>query len=341
MDKKKKRLYILAVSVLLVLIIGTIYYCLFSSVFGVKKTAYVYVDSDDDADSVYVKVEKAGNPRTMSGFKTLARHMSYDKHIRTGRYAIRPGMSAFRLLRNLQHGMQEPVNLTIPSVRTMDRLAGALSKKLMLDSVKLTRYFTDPTWCQRWGYDTCNIACLFIPNTYQIYWDIPLDKFMARMQKENKAYWNPSRTAKAQAAGLTPNDVYTLASIIDEETANNAEKPMVAGMYINRLHAGMPLQADPTIKFALKQFELHRIYENMLFIKSPYNTYRNIGLPPGPIRIPSVASIEAVLNYVHHGYMYMCAKDDFSGTHAFARTYSEHMANAARYSQALNAKGIK
>ena len=140
---------------------------------------------------------------------------------------------------------------------------------------------------------------------------------------------------------MTPVEVITMASIVDEETANDAEKPMVAGMYVNRLKAGMPLQADPTIKYAWRRFDLRRIYNKLLFIDSPYNTYRNTGLPPGPIRIPSVAGIDAVLNHIHHNYMYMCAKEDFSGTHNFAVTYDEHLKNAAKYSEALNRRGIK
>ena len=161
------------------------------------------------------------------------------------------------------------------------------------------------------------------------------------MKQEQQAFWEGNRKSKADALGMTPLEIMTLASIVDEETANNAEKPMVAGMYYNRLRQDMPLQADPTIKFALKQFDIRRIYNNMLRIKSPYNTYINTGLPPGPIRIPSVAGIDAVLNLIHHDYLYMCAKEDFSGTHNFARTYPEHLANAARYSKALNARGIK
>ena len=161
------------------------------------------------------------------------------------------------------------------------------------------------------------------------------------MTFEHDAFWSEERLGKAQAAGLTPDEVATLASIVDEETANDAEKPMVAGMYINRLRTGMPLQADPTIKFALHDFSLRRIYHGHLETDSPYNTYRNTGLPPGPIRIPSISGIDAVLDYVRHDYLYMCAKEDFSGTHNFARTYREHLANAAKYTKALNQRGIR
>jgi UPF0755 protein len=164
---------------------------------------------------------------------------------------------------------------------------------------------------------------------------------MNRLKKEHDKFWNQNRQEKAAAIGLSPEEVCTLASIIDEETSNNPEKPMIARMYINRLEKGMPLQADPTVKFALQKFELRRIYHDMLFIDSPYNTYRNIGLPPGPIKVASIKGMEAVLNYVKHDFLYMCAKEDFSGTHNFAVTYSEHLKNAARYAKALNERGVK
>jgi UPF0755 protein len=223
----------------------------------------------------------------------------------------------------------------------MDRLAGSLSRKLMLDSTVVAILLHDSSFCSQQGYDTATIACLFVPNTYEVYWDISLEHFIQRMKKEHDRFWEGERTTKAQALGLTPNEVCTVASIIDEETANNAEKPMIAGMYLNRLKTGMPLQADPTVKFALQDFALKRIYHDMLEFNSPYNTYKNIGLPPGPIKIASIASIDAVLNRVDHPYLYMCAKEDFSGTHNFARTYQEHLKNAARYAKALNERGIK
>ncbi len=182
---------------------------------------------------------------------------------------------------------------------------------------------------------------MFVPNTYDMYWDVSIDNLLQRMKKEHDRFWKGDREAKAAQINLTPAEVATLASIIDEETTDNAEKPMIAGMYINRLRVGMPLQADPTIKFALKQFELKRIYNKLLDTDSPFNTYANKGLPPGPIKIASIKGIDAVLNYVKHDYLYMCAKEDFSGSHNFAKTYQEHLKNASKYTQALNARGIQ
>ena len=248
----------------------------------------------------------------------------------------------------MKNGLQSPVNLVVPSVRTVDRLASELSKRLMVDSADIYNALADEATCKKYGYDTTTIAAMFIPNTYDIYWNVSVDKLLDRMKKECGNFWNKDRMAKAKSLKLSPVEVSTLASIIDEETANNGEKPMVAGMYYNRLMLrdaeypdGMPLQADPTIKFAWKRFDLKRIYNNLLHVNSPYNTYVNPGLPPGPIRIPSIAGIDAVLNLVRHDYLYMCAKEDFSGTHNFARSYNEHLQNARRYSQALNQRGIK
>ena len=220
----------------------------------------------------------------MQAFRTLTHHSGYADHIRTGRYAIHPGDGAFKVWRHLKNGLQEPVNLTIPSVRTIDKLSAELSKKLMLDSLEIRKALTDEATCEKYGYDTATIACMFIPNTYDIYWNVSVSKLLDRMKKESDKFWNFERTQKAKAMKLTPVEVITLASIVDEETANNAEKPMIAGMYYNRLMLrnaeypeGMPLQADPTIKFAWKQFGLKRIYNNLLSIKSPYNTYKNPG----------------------------------------------------------------
>ncbi len=341
MKRKAKKKPFLPLVICALAVIGIVYYFFFSSLSKQHDVAYVYLDSDDTIDSVYAKLSPIATSRGMTVYKMLARHSAYATHVRSGRYAVRPGEGVLKVFRHMKNGQQTPVQLTVPSVRTLDKLAGTLSDKLMLDSATLYKALTDESVCRKYGYDTTTIACMFIPNTYDMYWNVSLDKFLERMQKESKKFWNFERTEKAKAMGMTPEQVITLASIVDEETANNAEKPMIAGMYYNRFKTGMPLQADPTIKFALKRFELKRIYENLLFVKSPYNTYRNIGLPPGPIRIPSVAGIDAVLNHVHHDYLYMCAKEDFSGTHNFAKTYEEHLQNAAKYTKALNERGIK
>lgn len=322
-------------------IVGMVYYYLFSSMLMGSESRTVYIDDDDNVDSVYAKLSPVASSAGMAGFKTLVRHSSYADNIRTGRYVVEPGNGAFTVFRKMKNGLQSPINLTIPEVRTLDRLAGAIARKIMVDSLTLYRALTDSATCAKYGYTPETMVCMFIPNTYDIYWNTPVNKLLDRMKKESDRFWDFERTNKAKAMGLTKQQVMTMASIVDEETANTAEKPMIAGMYYNRLQAGMPLQADPTIKFALNDFSIRRIYRNMLTVNSPYNTYKNIGLPPGPIKVASVAGIDAVLNYVHHNYMYMCAKEDFSGTHNFAVTYDEHLSNAARYSKALNEHGIK
>lgn len=338
----------MAVGGCLIALLGIGYYYFFSNFSARNETQYVYIDDDDNLDSVYTKVKEVANTHGYTAFKALSRYSNYSQHIRTGRYAVKRGQGAFVTFRHMRNGQQTPVNLTIPSVRTIERLSAEISKKLMMDSIDLSAALKDEKTCAKYGYDTATISCLFIPNTYDIYWNTPVDKFLDRMDEESKRFWNEDRKQKAKTLHLSPIEVATIASIIEEETANDGEKPMIAGMYYNRLKLrsaeypqGMPLQADPTIKYALKRFDLKRIYHNMLFINSPYNTYKNPGLPPGPIRIPSIVSIDAVLNLVHHDYLYMCAKEDFSGTHNFARTYAEHLGNATRYSKALNERGIQ
>lgn len=348
MDNKGKKKFLATAGFVLIVAIGFVYYYFFTSLSTKSEIEYVFIDNDDNADSVKAKVASFAKSSQLKAFDALIDHSDYASKVRTGRYAVKPGDGAFVVFRHLRNGLQTPVSLTIPSVRTMDKLAGEVSKRLMMDSVELYKALSDEKTCRSLGYDTSTIACLFIPNTYDIYWNTTVAKFLERMKKENHKFWNLERMEKAKGMGMTPEQVTTLASIVDEETANNDEKPMVAGMYYNRWKLrnseypdGMPLQADPTIKYAWKRFDLKRIYHNLLNIDSPYNTYKKPGLPPGPIRIPSIVGIDAVLNHVHHDYIYMCAKEDFSGTHNFARNYEEHLKNAKKYSKALNERGIK
>jgi len=197
------------------------------------------------------------------------------------------------------------------------------------------------TLMTRLGYDHQTFLGMFIPNTYEMYWDVSAENLVERLHKEHQTFWNEERKGKAQALGMNENQVATLASIVDSESAYNPEKPRIAGLYLNRMKKGMSLQSDPTVIFALGDFTIRRVLNKHLTIDSPYNTYKYKGLPPGPIRIPSIAGLDAVLNHEDNNYIYMCAKEDFSGSHNFAVTYSEHQANARRYVKALNERGIK
>ncbi len=339
--KSPKRKYLSAIIGCMAIIAATAWFSLFTSLSGADSTQYIYIDNDDTVDSVFAKVENAAAGNGISTFRMLARCCNYGGNIHTGRYEVKPGDGTFKVFRAMKNGMQSPLMLTIQSVYTPEIMAGRLSKKLMADSTEIVAALKNPDVCRKFGHDTATIMCMFVPNTYEVFWNVSVDDFLKRMDKEYGTFWNDTRKGKAAALKLSQDEVSTLASIVDAETSNNAEKPMIAGLYYNRLNTGMPLQADPTVKFATKDFAARRIYHNMLTTDSPYNTYKYEGLPPGPIRNPTVAGIDAVLNMVHHDYLYMCAKEDFSGTHRFAATYSEHKDNAARYSAALNARGIK
>ena len=293
----------------------------------------IYIDRDDNADSVCAKAE--------IGWRWNVYNNVIKYHLRTGCYRIKPGTTYFTLYRQLRNGIQEPVRLIVPSTRTISKLASILSQSLMVDSAEIASALTDSIYCSTYGYTRATIPALFIPNSYEVYWNISVDKLIERMERENNRFWTAERKQKAEACGLTREQVATLASIVDEETANNGEKPIIAGLYLNRLHKKIPLQADPTVKFAVGDFSLRRILNIHLLTESPYNTYRHSGLPPGPIRIASIAGLDAVLNHARHNYLYMCAKEDFSGTHNFAATLSEHNRNAQRYRRALNKRGIR
>ncbi len=345
MKTKKKRRHVRIAPVAIALLIGLgcagiASYLLFAPQFHPERTTYVYIDRDDDIDSVCNKVYVQGKANRMEGFALLASLRNYSSQIRTGKYAIHPNDNVYRVFVRLDRGHQEAVRLTISDVRTTGRLFRSMDRQLMLDSAEIAAIFDTSEFQARTGYTPETLPCLFIPETYYVYWDIGTADLAARLQKEYHRFWNTERVNKAKEMGITPHEVSTLASIVAEETNDRNEKPVVAGLYINRLRMGMPLQADPSVKFALKNFELKRITNAQLQTDSPYNTYLYAGLPPGPIRIASPADIDAVLNYTSHNYIYMCAKEDFSGTHHFASTYEEHMKNARKYWKALNERKI-
>lgn len=338
----KKRIIIWAV-IAAILLAGIISICclLFNRPLSLTQPTFLYIDRDDTVDSVYVKLQRDLHGKHLAGFRMLSRFKSYDQHIHTGAYRFDAHTNTLTLFRRLSSGYQTPVKVTIPNVRTLGRLAHSLDRQLMADSTEIFTLMCDSSFCDSLGFTYETLPALFIPNTYEVYWNMQAKDFFQRMKKEYNRFWNDERKAKAKAAGLTPIEVSTLASIVEEETANRAEMPMVAELYLNRLQADMPLQADPTVKFSLQEFGLRRILHKHLEADSPYNTYKHTGLPPGPIRIASIQGIESVLNHAQHDYLYMCAKEDFSGTHNFAATFAEHQANARRYQQALNKRNIR
>lgn len=277
----------------------------------------------------------------VAAFKAMADCYGYPKHVKGGSYLIKPDSSPLKLVRKLKSGSQDPIRITINKHRTKERLCSFLASKLELSSDTLLAMLSDSAVCASFGYTPQTILCMFVQNTYEVYWNTTPQRLLERMAKESDRFWNALRRGQCEDLGLTAEDVITLASIVEEETNKNDEKPLVASVYLNRLHKGMPLQADPTVKYAVGDPTLQRILNRHVKTPSPYNTYLNTGLPPGPICIPSVASIDAVLQNFKSNYLYFCAKEDFSGYHNFATTLSQHQQNATRFHRALDSRGIR
>lgn len=341
-QKNKKRTWLRILTVVLIIGIGAGAY-LYSTVFKpfrLNETAYIYIDSDKNYEDIVYQLKEKANLPSEKIFRMLAERMNYPNTVKTGRYAIKDGMNMPEVIRMLRSGNQTPVNITFNNMRTKENLAGRLSQQLMLDSTELLNALNDAATVERLGFNENTIVAMFIPNTYEVYWDTSIDKLLNRMKREYDAFWNEDRKSKAEKLELTPVEVSTLASIVEEEATYADEYPIVAGLYLNRLKKGMRLEADPTVKYAVGDFGLRRILFSHLEVESPYNTYKNTGLPPGPIRIPSVAAINGTLSPQSHSYIFMVAKDDFSGRHDFSVTHAEHARKAAAYQRALNERKI-
>jgi len=291
---------------------------------------------DDVKQMLYAK----GTIIHRESFEQMANLMKYPKLIKPGHYLLKENMSNRMLISKLRAGKQDPVKLVFNNIRTKHELAGQIAEQIEADSISILKKLEDIDYLKTLGFTNQNIMSMFIPNTYEVYWNITAEKFLERMHKEHKAFWNEKRTNRLKVINLSQLQAYTLASIVEKETNQIDEKPDVAGVYINRLHDGWLLQADPTLVYALGDFSIKRVLNVYKTIDSPYNTYKYFGLPPGPICLPSISSIDAVLNYRQHKYMYFCAREDFSGYHNFAVTLNEHLLNAAKYQQALDQRGI-
>jgi UPF0755 protein len=344
---KKSRLKILWILIITILVIGGgayyfIYVYIYENNVNLKgqKSTYIYIRTGAKYQEVLDTLIQRNILVNQTSFEQVAKKKKYPALVRPGKYKISAGMSNNALVNELRSGEQEPVKITFNSIRKKEELAGRLAQKLEPDSAHLLEAFNDEDLLAKYGFNKENVLALFVPNTYEMYWNISPKDFIARMAKEYKAFWTEVRKEKAKAMNMTQTQVMVLASIVECETHDEGDKPIIAGVYVNRLKKNMPLEADPTLIWAANDFSIKRVLNTHKQIESPYNTYKHTGLPPGPIYIPSVSSIDAVLNYQHHNYIYFCAKEDLGGGSNFACTLTEHMANARKYQNALNKRNI-
>lgn len=338
----KRAFYFLIVmtGILSILLVFLTYHAAFKTNVIKNRVPYsLYLDEDDNKDSLFAKLDTVLMHPDL--FRKFCQVFSFDQ-VRTGRFIIGDGMDNFTLFKKLRNGQQDPVNVTFNNMRDIRGLCGALDVQLMLDSLSMLLMLQDSQWQQQMGIDSAQLLCLFIPNTYQIYWNISPQKLMERMMSEYQSFWSKNdRKAKADRKNLTPHQAYIVASIVEKETNLEDEKGLIAGVYLNRLKQGMKLQADPTVVYALGRYDVYRVLLEHLKVESPYNTYLVEGLPPGPIWMPSISTIDSVLDSPDHDYIFFCAKPGFEGRHAFSETMEGHSQNAYAYRKWLNQENIR
>lgn len=328
--------FVVTVSVIVVLLATVGIFCLASHDGEAK---WFYLPTTSTNASVRDSLRSSLGNSEGNKVYALWRMQGGDPAVAHGAYKVEPGQSALRTARRMKQGAQTPVRLSFNNIRTLDQLAEKVCSRLECapDSFKAACAALLP----KAGFNSAQFTAAFLPDTYEMYWTAKGSEVVRRLLEYRNRFWTEERREKARRLGLSPVEVAVLASIVEEETNMSDERPVVARLYLNRLARGMKLQADPTVKFAIGDFGLRRIRSNHLAVNSPYNTYQNVGLPPGPIRVVDAKTIDAVLDAPVHDYIYMCAKEDFSGRHNFASGFSEHQNNARRYQAALNARNIK
>ncbi|MBD2766308.1 endolytic transglycosylase MltG [Hymenobacter sp. BT664] len=306
------------------------------------KPTYVVVHRGQDWQQALRTIEATGVVVDRLSLHFVAKLMKYPGHVKPGRYELKDGYTNRQLINVLKAGLQSPLKLTFTNVRLRRELADKLSDQIDARPREIDSLLSSPSYTRGLGFDTTTVLSMFIPNTYELYWNTSADNLMKRMKKEYEKFWTPARDAAREKRHLTRAEVSTLASIVEAEQQQHPdERPRIAGVYLNRLKRGMKLQADPTVVYANGDFTIKRVLNVHLQKDSPYNTYKYAGLPPGPINLPSIASIDAVLKPESNNYLYFCAKEDFSGYHAFATNEAEHTLNARRYQAALTRAGIR
>jgi UPF0755 protein len=342
-DTKKSTKIVFIVLILLVIVAGFYglkqYNIYFSPNISGKET-YLYVKTGATLDDLYKEIKNKDLLKDMGSFSQAAVKMDLAQRLKPGRYKLSKGMNNRSLINMIKAGNQEPVKLKFHNIRKKEDFAGYLAKNLEADSAAFIKVLDSAALIEKYGFTPDNSYTMFIPNTYDMYWNTSPLEFFTRMQKEYDKFWTAERKQKAAALKLSPQQVTVLASIVDGEALYDKEMPIIAGLYLNRLNRGILLQADPTVIFANNDFTVKRVTNALLRVDSKYNTYKYAGLPPGPIMMPSISAIDAVLNHDNNNYIYMCAKEDFSGYHAFAETKAEHEINANKYRAALNKRNI-
>ncbi len=332
---------ILAIFIIAALVGGYVYSMLMADNVALDKSYELKIKEGSTYQQVYDILKNDGVLSDISTFDKVASLMKYNEKVKSGRYLVKPSMSNRTLIAKLRSGDQDPLNLTFNNVWNIQELAGKLSKELAADSLTLLNEFLSGGNLSKFGKSPETALTLFVPNTYDVFWDIEPSKFVERMAKEADKFWTSERLAKAKEINLSTDQVYTLASIVERESNNKKERPTVAGVYLNRLKIGDKLRADPTVVYANNDFTIKRVLNKHLTFDSPYNTYMYAGLPPGPIFMPSTNAIDAVLNYEKHDYLFFCAKPGYNSEHAFAKTAEQHLQNANIYHKWLSNEGIK
>lgn len=320
---------------------GWLYYAVMMPNVKYDNGGWLYIKTGSNYDSLTADLKRMDILKDDFTFHFLAELMKLKDRIKPGRYKIMEGMNNNELIRLLRSGRQTPLKFTFTNVRTVYELAGIIDEDFETDSVSVVKEIFNPSLLDSLKLDSLTIATIFIPNTYELYWNAKPSTIIKRLAKEHTNFWNAERKARAETMKLSPTEVSILASIVEQETRMNDEKPVIAGVYLNRIKKGWKLEADPTLVYASGNFGLKRVLNVHKEIESPFNTYKNAGLPPGPICIPSIASIDAVLNKIEHEYLFFCAREDLSGYHAFARTYHDHLINARRFQKELSRRGIR
>lgn len=307
-----------------------------------QKQHIFFIHTGSTYNNVVAALKQQHILKNMETFKVVAKKLHYDEHIKPGRYLISNNSGNLFLVRKLRSGNQDPVRITFNNIQNKEQLAEKISTKIEASKEEMLAAFNNQHFLDSLNLTEDNFPTIFLANTYEFYWNTSAKQFIERMLKEYNKFWTDKRKAKAQAIGLSPTDVTILASIIQKESTHYDEYPIIAGVYLNRIKIGMPLQADPTVLYALNKLGISRRVLNAdLKIQSPYNTYINKGVPPGPICLPEMKSIEETLDAEEHNYLYFCAREDFSGYSNFAETWEQHLENARKYQKALNERNIK